>query len=42
LLRTTVATSAGIWAVETAALRSASPKDLSSGNLSMAPLRLLM
>jgi hypothetical protein len=42
LLRTTVATSAGILAVETAALRSARPRDLSSGNLSMAPLRLLM
>jgi hypothetical protein len=42
LLRTTVATSAGSLAVPTAALRSAIPRDLSSGNLSTAPLRLLM
>jgi len=42
LLRTTVATSAGTLPVATAALRSARPRDLSSGNLSTAPLRLLM
>jgi len=42
LLRTTVATSAGSAAVPAAALRSARPRDLSSGNLSTAALRLLM